>query len=152
MSWVSQIDIEERWGSSVELPHFSVVAARIHDAELLVRYEFPTIDARIGEGDDVDEVLLGNVRFVVAQMVLRVLRNPDAIRSRTEQTGPFSGTATYGGDDPGSPWMTDAERNMLSGLPGAPHAKAFVIDPTATQTAAASLGGGLDLLGSSVDP
>ncbi len=55
-------------------------------ASRLVRAQFPTIDANIDAGTlDAEVVALG-----VANMVLRVLRNPGGLRSRT--VGPFSWT------------------------------------------------------------
>ena len=124
--WINSTDINNRWTSADNAPSSHVVDARIVDAETLVRWEFPDIDDRLAE--DGAEPLLERVRFVVTQMVLRVLRNPEGVRSRTSQTGPFSETTTIGGDDPGSPWMTAEERSMLSRSPGSPRPSAFSVD------------------------
>lgn len=53
-------------------------------ASALIRKSFPDIDARIGRGELDGEL----AKFVAAQMVLRVLRNPSGVRQET--IGPSS--------------------------------------------------------------
>lgn len=51
---------------------------------------------------------------VVVDMVLRVLRNPEGLRTASETTGPITNSLTYGGDDPGALYVTAEEKRMLS--------------------------------------
>jgi len=69
---------------------------------------------------------LGNIQDVVTAMVQRVFRNPEGVRQRQETTGPFTGSVTYGGDQPGSLWVSDAELGMIS--PAGTNRGAFTID------------------------
>lgn len=133
-TWITPDDVANRWIGG-DLPDADIIAELIADTEVVVRDEFPDIDIRIAASPG----LLDKVRFVARQMVIRVLQNPDGVRSRTSQTGPYSDTTTMGGDDPGSPWLTEKERAMLSGQ-RAP--RAFSIDMTAGQTPSRGLGGG----------
>lgn len=129
--WVTSEDIRRRWLGSTEFPSLTVVQEWIGDAEALILFEFPDIQQRI----DDDELPLRQVRLVVAQMVLRVLRNPDNLKAKQQTSGPFSEGGTYAGDNPGSVYLTDDERAMLGSSPGTGQ-KAFTINGTpATGTA-----------------
>lgn len=120
--WVTPSDVEARWISASPLPGPAVIQAWIGDAEDLVLYEFPNIQERIDSGDLPERRV---VRVVVA-VVIRVLMNPDNVRSRTQGTGPFSDGVTYAGDAPGGLALTDAERETLSGTQSG--GKAFAVD------------------------
>ena len=59
----------------------------------------------------------------------RVLRNPAGYRQVTSGTGPFTGSATYGGDQPGEIYVTDEDRKDLIGRGKGRSIKAFSIYP-----------------------
>ena len=44
-----------------------------------------------------------------------MFRNPDGIRQKNTTTGPYSESATFGGDLPGSLYTTDEVLGMLTG-------------------------------------
>jgi hypothetical protein len=74
----------------------------------------------------VEPDLLDNVKDVVTSMVQRVFRNPEGVRTRQETTGPFSGSVTLGGDQPGELWITADELALIS--PAGSSKGAFTID------------------------
>jgi len=94
-------------------------------AERLLRSKLPGLSARIS-ADPVEPDLLDNVKDVVTSMVQRVFRNPEGVRTRQETTGPFSGSVTLGGDQPGELWVTDDELARVS--PTGTSSGAFTID------------------------
>jgi len=94
-------------------------------AERLLRSKLPGLTARIG-ADPAEPDLLDNVKDVVTSMVQRVFRNPEGVRTRQETTGPFSGSVTLGGDQPGELWVTDDELARVS--PTGTSRGAFTID------------------------
>ena len=93
----------------------------IGKAERLLRSKVPDLTGRVYDGLATEPDLLGNVIDVVVSMVQRVFRNPEGVRTRQETTGPFSGSVTLGGDQPGELWITDDElsRLVLAGGRGA---------------------------------
>jgi hypothetical protein len=98
----------------------------VDKAERLLRAKVPSLQARVDADPVTEPDLLGNVKDVVTAMVQRVFRNPEGIRQRQETTGPFTGSVTFGGDQPGSLWVTDAELSMIS--PSGSNRGAFTID------------------------
>ena len=95
----------------------STVLAWIEEASQQVRDEVPLvlgldIDERIAAGS----LSLTTVRSVVAQMVRRVMINPDGDSSVTEQTGPFSVTRTKArATSSGALYLSAAELRRLLG-------------------------------------
>lgn len=87
-------DVQAIW-RTLTGDEWSLAAAWIDEASQQVRDEVPDVD-----GFDVDERIVAGslsadtVRSVVARMVRRVMVNPEGLRARTEQTGPFSVTRT----------------------------------------------------------
>ena len=86
----------------------------IGKAERLLRSKVPDLTGRVYDGLVAEPDLLSNVMDVVVSMVQRVFRNPEGVRTRQESTGPFGGSVTYGGDQPGALWVTDEELAMLA--------------------------------------
>jgi len=80
-------------------------------AERMLRKRSLNLQARI---DALEPDLLETVQDVVSNMVQRVFRNPEGVRQRNVNEGPFSESATYGGDQPGYLWVTDEELASLS--------------------------------------
>jgi hypothetical protein len=126
MAWTSPQDVKDRWLLGEVPVSDSQLAVLIGDAEDTVGSEFADIQARI------DALLLPLVRVqkVVARMVIRHVRNPEGIRQVSEGTGPFTGSRTYGGDEPGAMYLTDEDRAELSGAKTGQ--RAFTIDTTPT--------------------
>lgn len=95
----------------------ATVYAWIEEASQQVRDLVPLV-----AGLDVDERILAGtlsvatVRSVVAQMVRRVMINPDGDSSVTEQTGPFSVTRTKSrATSSGALYLSPAELRRLLG-------------------------------------
>lgn len=121
--WATYDDIVNRWVGPSVLPDEMVVSTIIEDAEDTILREFPDLVDRIGR----DEPPLTRVVKVVARMVLRHLNNPQGVRSVQQGSGPFQSSTTFGGNDPGTLALTDADRADLS-VPGVSAGKAFIID------------------------
>ena len=108
-------DITTRWvWTDATPPDADLLTVLISDSEVIIRSEFPDIDARIveelGGGDQPPgAVTAGTVLLVVVGMVTRYLRNPDNVR--TQGTGPF--TSTYAGPRPGGLALSDEDRQKL---------------------------------------
>lgn len=108
--WASAENVLDRWVGNDRPTDEAVLDQLVLDAETAIVAEFPSIGDRI-----TDETLpVERVQLVVARMVTRAIRNPEGVRSRQEGTGPFSGSVTFGGDNPGELWLTDQERDLLS--------------------------------------
>lgn len=86
------------------------VVLLIGRASALVRAAFPTVDERVAAGS-LDG---GLVASVVADMVRRVLVNPEGFRQTSETVGPFSRSGTYADEFQGLA-LTDADRLILAG-------------------------------------
>lgn len=68
----------------------------------------PSLRARV----DLDDDLRGRADRIAADMVARLLRNPDGARSRSSTKGPFTESITYA-EAPGELVLTDDERTSL---------------------------------------
>lgn len=111
-SWTATADLIAAWiGPDVPLDD-GLVLQWLAKAERLVRSSVPGIQARIDGGLEPD--LLDNARDVVIDMVTRKFRNPEGLRQVQETTGPFTGSRTYGGSEPGSLYITDLELKKLA--------------------------------------
>lgn len=121
MSWTTPEDVIDRWVGPGAPTDDELIQRWIDDAEVVLRYEIPDIDARLADGLLTEATIV----FVVARMVTRALRNPRGVRQ--EGVGPYN--VTYSGDRPGDLWLTDDERAMLEGLPRRQQ-RAFTVDPT----------------------
>lgn len=121
MAWTTVDDVTTLWiDREGEVPT-DAVTSLIAKAEALIRSEYPTIQNRIDD-EELDAEL---VRWVVCEMVLRVLRNPG--NRRSQQLSDFA--ESFAGDRVGGLWLTDDERRILSGAAGGTRS-AFTIDPT----------------------
>lgn len=113
MAWTTATDVIAAWIGDDAPDDLSKVAVWIDKAERLLRVEVPDMQGRLDGALEPD--LLSNIQDVVTAMVQRVFRNPEGIRQRQEGSGPFSGSVTYGGDQPGALWVTDAELKSIAG-------------------------------------
>lgn len=120
--WASSDDVLIRWVGSPAPDDLELVQTVVEDAETVLVTLFPDLPARVPS-----EVSVPVVVQVVAQMAIRHLRNPDAVRQTTETEGPFSRNRTFAGDIPGSLWPSDEERQLLGY--GKPSRRAFTFRP-----------------------
>ena len=104
-------DVKSRWLTGDVPASDAQITTLIADAEDIILGEFPSLEADVAAGT----VPATRVVRVVARMIHRVLRNPEGIRSVQESTGPFSGSPTYGGDNPGELYLTDDDRRDIGG-------------------------------------
>lgn len=104
MSVTGADDVRLTWAGG-ELPaDEKTVQGLIDQAERKIRRKFPTIQDRLDAGTEPD--LQGLFCDVTVEMVQRVLRNPEGYRQVQDTTGPFAGSMTYGGDHPGTLYLT----------------------------------------------
>lgn len=114
MAWTTATEVISAWIGPDAPSDVALIGRWVDKAERLLRSRVPDLQARVDAGSAVEPDLLGNVQDVVTAMVQRVFRNPEGVRQRQEGTGPFSGSVTYGGDQPGALWVTDAELSLLA--------------------------------------
>ena len=130
MAWVTAQDVLDSWIGDDKPADVAALTTWVGRAERLVRSVVPDVQLRLdveaGLEPPVSD-LLDSVRDVVVSMVERKFRNPEGVRTRQESTGPFSGSVTLGGDQPGELWITDDEKRRL-GAGGSGSGKAFSID------------------------
>lgn len=125
MSWTVAQDVLDAWIGEGKPSSEAAVTLWIGRAERLVRSQVKGIQGRIESGAEPD--LLEDVRDVVVSMVERKFRNPEGVRTRQESTGPFSGSVTLGGDQPGELWITDDELRRIQS-PDSSSGSAYSID------------------------
>lgn len=114
MSWTIAADVIGDWIGSDAPDDAALVGKWIEKAERLLRSKIPDLSARVDADPVTEPDLLGNVKDVVTEMVQEVFRNPERIRQRQEGTGPFTGSVTYGGDQPGTLRVTAEQITLLS--------------------------------------
>ena len=124
-NWTTATEVVDAWIGDDAPTDLAKVDLWVGRAERLLRSKLPGLSARIS-ADPVEPDLLDNVKDVVTSMVQRVFRNPEGVRTRQETTGPFSGSVTLGGDQPGELWVTDDELARVS--PAGTSSGAFTID------------------------
>lgn len=125
MTYAEYSDVVNRWTDSVELPASqSQVETLLADAESILLREFSNLVTDVTAGKIPESLVV----MVEAAMVTRRLRNPAGVRSIQEGAGPYQQTITHGGDEPGSLYLSDEERRLLS--TNAYKNKAFSIDQT----------------------
>ena len=126
MAWTTAAEVVAAWIGDDAPTDLAKVDLWIGKAERLLRTKAPDLQGRLDIALDLD--LLSNIQDVVTSMVQRVFRNPEGVRTRQETTGPFSGSVTLGGDQPGELWVTDDELARISGA--GLNRGAFTIDTT----------------------
>lgn len=119
MSWTTPDDVIDAWIGEDAPEDDSQIQTWIDKAEREIRFRVSGLQARL----DIEAALLPPVtdlletaKDVVVAMVTRVFRNPEGIRQRNTTTGPFTESATYGGDMPGGLGLTDDELEKLRGV------------------------------------
>lgn len=111
MAWATFEDVVARWiGSDMPPQHDeATVNTLIADAEAIILSEYPGLQDRI----DAETVPVELVIFVVCQMVIRTLRNPENLTYWQQQTGPFGQGKNFSTDSLGI-YMTDKEVGLLA--------------------------------------
>lgn len=134
--WATPQDVRDRWlGGTLDATDEQLTTL-IGDAEDTILGEFPDLPDRIDADPSVDGAIpLLRVKKVVARVVMRHVRNPSGERSRMEVSGPFTQNVMFGGDAPGSLYLTDEDRAELAGN-RASGGGAFTIDQTPTPSTA----------------
>lgn len=118
--WASSDDVFDRWPGSNPPTDDILVEQLVQDVEVLIQAEFPDIETRMEDEDQ----LLRRIRIVVAQVVIRLLRNPDGVR---EMHVGDAGTSYEA--NPAYLTLTSSELALLS-VDGRALQRAFTIDPT----------------------
>jgi hypothetical protein len=109
--WTLAQDVVSSWIGDDAPTDLELVQVWVNRAERLLRRKKKLdLAARIAvfEPD-----LAETVQDVVSNMVQRVFRNPSGTRTKSTNTGPFSESETFGGDQPGYLWITDEEMATL---------------------------------------
>lgn len=126
MAYATYNDVLTRWVSEEALPATEAqIATLLEDAEDTILREFPTLEDRVALG----ELPTARVIKVEARMVIRHLRNPAGVRSAQQGAGPFQQTTTYGGEEPGTLYLTEDDKRELRGT-SSDKGKAFSVDAT----------------------
>lgn len=86
MAYATSEDVEVRFMRPLDEDEKRVVAARLEDAELLLRSRIPDLDEKVTAGA-LDQAL---VVMVEAEMVLRLIRNPDGLVQETDGSYSYS--------------------------------------------------------------
>jgi NADPH-dependent 2,4-dienoyl-CoA reductase/sulfur reductase-like enzyme len=113
MAWTTATEVIAAWIGNDAPSDTALVGVWVDKAERHLRSKVPNLRARIDAGATLEPDLLENVKDVVTAMVQRVFRNPEGVRQRQEGTGPFTGSVTYGGDQPGGLLVTTDELALL---------------------------------------
>jgi len=125
-NWTTAAEVVAAWIGDDAPADSAKVDLWVGRAERLLRAKVPGLTARMVADPVTEADLVDNVKDVVTSMVQRVFRNPEGVRTRQETTGPFSGSVTLGGDQPGELWVTDDELGRIS--PAGTNRGAFTID------------------------
>lgn len=112
-NWTTAAEVVAAWIGPDAPTDLALVDRWVGKAERLIRATIPGIGVRVAADPVVEPDLMDNVKDVVTAMVQRVFRNPEGVRTRQESTGPFSGSVTLGGDQPGELWITDDELKRI---------------------------------------
>ncbi|WP_159844907.1 hypothetical protein [Nocardia sp. CY41] len=136
MAWATAQNVRDRWiGPFPTGVSDAQIDTLIADVEDSILGEFRDIQQRIDDYDTPPDppnpraIPLARVVKVVCRVVIRHLRNPEGMRSRTMAAGQYSTANTYGGDDPGSLYLSDEDRDELTGNGNLGRGqKAFTVD------------------------
>ena len=109
--WAYADDVRVRWLSGPLSIEDETIEVLIEDIEDFLLGEFEDLEERLGDG----RLKAQRLKRVIVRIAIRVLRNPEGYRQVTSGTGPFTGSATYGGDQPGEIFVTDEDRKDLVG-------------------------------------
>lgn len=126
MAWTTAAEVVAAWIGDDAPADTALIDVWVGRAERLLRAKVSGLQLRLDAEPVTEPDLLDNVKDVVTSMVQRVFRNPEGVRTRQESTGPFSGSVTLGGDQPGELWVTGDELARVS--PTGSNRGAFTVD------------------------
>lgn len=127
MAWTTAQTVISTWIGDDVPTSTTLVDAWIGRAERLLRRQVPDLEERVAAAE---KDLLETIQDVVTAMVSRVFRNPAGVRTAADTTGPFGGTITFGGDQPGALTLLPEELAALTrGAQGAPRAYSVSMIP-----------------------
>lgn len=107
--WAQPEAVRDAWLLDADLPDDNTLTALLGRAQRHLEGLDRSLAGRVA----VDSALAAAAADVLVDMVIRLLRNPEGTRTVSETTGPISTNVTYGGDEPGSLYVTDEERELL---------------------------------------
>lgn len=114
MAWTQPSDVRDRWiGELPQGVEDQYVATAIEDVEDQLIVMAPELVDQFG-----GPIPLARVKRVVANVIVRHLRNPEGVRVRSEATGPATASVTFSGDDPGALMVTADDIEFLRGRRG----------------------------------
>ena len=116
--WAEASDVIDAWIGAGAPSDEDQVEIWIGKAERMIRRTVPDLQDRLdaeAEEEGAPTDLLDTVRDVLVAMVTRVFRNPEGVRQRSGQEGPYGASVTYGGDIPGGLSIADDELDALRG-------------------------------------
>lgn len=80
MAYATVADVEARLGRDLDASESQIVTVRLNDVELLIKSRLPNLDELIAD----DELDVDLVKMIEADVVLRLIKNPDGFRSETD--------------------------------------------------------------------
>lgn len=122
--WASVDDVRRRLFGDDDFSDDQLMVL-LEDAEDVMLRQLPRLAEWVTSG----QVRERTVVRVAVRMVMRVLRNPDGIRSITDNTGPFGGSTTFAGDHPGELYLTEEDRKELTPATEGQGRRAFSVMP-----------------------
>lgn len=124
-------DVRALWLGSNPLPKDEIIDAWLEKAEILIASEVEDFDTRLD--DDTDGAFTQKVIFVAVQAVMRIFRNPDGVRQKSNTAGSFSEQITWGTETIRQPLVIEPEElAMLTGRETS-HYRATGVDMIAEQ-------------------
>lgn len=80
MAYATSADVEARLGRTLDSSESQIVTARLGDAELIIKSRIPDLSTKITDG----KIIQAAVVMVEADMVLRLVKNPDGFAQETD--------------------------------------------------------------------
>lgn len=117
-------DVIDRWPLDGDPPlDDSQITIQIGDAEDLIERQFPDVPGRLASGS----LPRRRITRVIARMIIRLMKNPESVRTIQQSGQSYSGSITLAGDHPGELYLTeDDKRDLIGARSGG---RAFAISP-----------------------
>jgi hypothetical protein len=106
-------DLHDRYEGDL-LTRYSVeyLSVKIDDAVALVQGECPSVPTRLASG----ALLPNNYKRIIADVILRVVRNPEGYSTEAEGGASYGHSAVVAS---GNLWLTQMDIDVLNGVPRA---------------------------------
>lgn len=108
-TWTSSQDVLDLWVGANKPEDVELINALINKAETIILATYPQIQARIDAGS----LNINVVIYTVAEMVERVLRNPEGKSQYSYTTGPYTESASYTQASKGI-YLTAEQKKLLA--------------------------------------